>query len=46
MIADTYTCTLLGIDGLLVEVEVDLSPGSPAFSTVTIVFNDSGQDLF
>jgi magnesium chelatase family protein len=34
MIAKTYTCTLLGIDAVLVEVEVDLSPGLPYFSTV------------
>lgn len=34
MIAKTYTFSLIGIDALLVEVEVDLSPGLPAFSTV------------
>lgn len=34
MIAKTYTCSLLGIDAILVEVEVDLSPGLPAFATV------------
>jgi magnesium chelatase family protein len=34
MIAKAYTLSLLGIDALLVEVEVDLSPGLPAFATV------------
>lgn len=34
MIAKTYTFSLIGIDALLVEVEVDLSPGLPAFATV------------
>ena len=31
MIAKTYTCSLLGIDAVLVEVEVDISPGFVAF---------------
>lgn len=34
MIAKTYTCSLLGVDAFLVEVEVDLSPGLPVFATV------------
>lgn len=34
MIARTHTCSLLGIDAFLVEVEVDISPGLPAFATV------------
>jgi len=34
MIAKTYTCSLLGIDAILVEVEVDVSPGLPFFATV------------
>jgi magnesium chelatase family protein len=34
MIAKAYTLSLLGIDALPVEVEVDLSPGLPAFATV------------
>jgi predicted ATPase with chaperone activity len=34
IIAKTYTCSLLGIEALLVEVEVDLSPGLPTFATV------------
>ncbi|MBP8646156.1 MAG: YifB family Mg chelatase-like AAA ATPase [Syntrophobacteraceae bacterium] len=39
MIAKTHTCSLLGIDAILVEVEVDLSPGLPAFSTVGLPDN-------
>ena len=39
MIAKTYTCSLLGIDAILVEVEVDLSPGLPYFSTVGLPDN-------
>jgi magnesium chelatase family protein len=39
MIAKTYTCSLLGIDALLVEVEVDLSPGLPYFATVGLPDN-------
>jgi len=34
LIAKTYTCSLLGIDALLVEVEVDLASGLPGFSIV------------
>ena len=39
LIAKTYTCSLLGIDALLVEVEVDLSPGLPYFATVGLPDN-------
>jgi magnesium chelatase family protein len=39
MIAKTYTCSLLGIDALLVEVEVDLSSGLPYFATVGLPDN-------
>jgi len=39
MIAKTYTCSLLGIDAILVEVEVDLSSGLPCFSTVGLPDN-------
>jgi hypothetical protein len=34
MIAKTYTCSLLGVDAVLVEVEVDLASGLPQFSIV------------
>ncbi len=34
MIAKTYTCSLLGIDAVAVEVEVDISSGLPYFATV------------
>lgn len=34
MIAKTYTCSLLGIDAVPVEVEVDIASGLPAFATV------------
>ena len=39
MIAKNHTCTLLGIDAVPVEVEVDLSPGLPAFATVGLPDN-------
>ena len=39
MIAKTYTCSLLGIDAILVEVEVDLAPGFPGFATVGLPDN-------
>ncbi|MCE5241648.1 MAG: ATP-binding protein, partial [Desulfobacteraceae bacterium] len=39
MIAKTYTCSLLGIDAILVEVEVDISSGLPNFSTVGLPDN-------
>jgi len=39
VIAKNHTCTLLGIDAVPVEVEVDLSPGLPAFSTVGLPDN-------
>jgi len=34
MIAKTRTCSLLGIDAIPVEVEVDISSGLPCFTTV------------
>jgi magnesium chelatase family protein len=34
MISKTYTFSLLGIDAILVEVEVDLSPGLPYFAII------------
>lgn len=34
MIAKTYTCSLLGVDAALIEVEVDLSSGLPYFTIV------------
>jgi magnesium chelatase family protein len=39
MIAKTYTCSLLGIDAILVEVEVDLASGFPGFTTVGLPDN-------
>ena len=39
MIAKTYTCSLLGIDAILVEVEADISPGFIAFTTVGLPDN-------
>ena len=39
LIAKTYTCSLLGIDAILVEVEVDLSSGLPYFATVGLPDN-------
>ncbi|MCE5334605.1 MAG: YifB family Mg chelatase-like AAA ATPase [Desulfobacteraceae bacterium] len=39
MIAKTYTCSVLGIDAVPVEVEVDLSPGLPCFATVGLPDN-------
>ncbi|MSQ07813.1 MAG: ATP-binding protein [Dehalococcoidia bacterium] len=34
MLAKTRTCALSGLNGFLVEVEVDISPGLPAFNIV------------
>jgi magnesium chelatase family protein len=39
VIAKTYTCSLLGIDAILVEVEVDLASGLPGFATVGLPDN-------
>ena len=39
MIAKTYSFSLMGIDAIPVEVEVDLSPGLPAFTTVGLPDN-------
>jgi hypothetical protein len=38
MIAKTNTISLSGIDALPVEVEVELSPGLPAFATAIAGF--------
>ncbi len=34
MLTKTKTCALIGLDGVIVEVEVDISPGLPAFLVV------------
>jgi magnesium chelatase family protein len=39
MIAKTYTCSLLGVDAVPVEVEVDIAPGLPYFATVGLPDN-------
>ena len=39
MLSTIYSTTLLGIDACLVEVEVDISPGLPVFSTVGLPDN-------
>ena len=34
MLANVFSCALVGIDAYLVDVEVDISRGLPTFSTV------------
>lgn len=34
MLSKIYSCAVIGIDGYIVEVEVDVSPGLPTFSIV------------
>ena len=34
MLAKVYSCAVNGLEGVLVEVEVDISPGMPAFTVV------------
>ena len=34
MLANTQTCAVIGLDGFVVQVEVDISPGLPAFNIV------------
>lgn len=34
MLAKVLTCAVVGLDGALVEVEVDIGPGLPAFTVV------------
>ena len=34
MLAKSRTCAVVGLDGIIVEVEVDISPGLPAFNIV------------
>ncbi|MBI4298642.1 MAG: YifB family Mg chelatase-like AAA ATPase [Chloroflexi bacterium] len=34
MLAKALTCAIVGLDGYIVEVEVDISPGLPAFNIV------------
>ena len=34
MLAKLYSCAILGLDGGLIEVEVDISQGLPAFTIV------------
>ncbi len=39
MISKTYTCSLQGVDAILVEIEVDLSSGLPCFNMVGLPDN-------
>ena len=34
MLAKVYSCALVGLEGFIVEVEVDISPGLPSFTIV------------
>jgi magnesium chelatase family protein len=34
LLAKVYTCAVVGLDGQLVETEVDIAPGLPAFNVV------------
>ena len=34
MLATAQTCAVLGLDGYIVQAEVDISPGLPAFNIV------------
>ena len=34
MLAKAKTCAVVGLDGYVVEVEVDISPGLPSFTIV------------
>ena len=34
MLAKTYGATTLGLDGRIIDVEVDVSPGPPGFGLV------------
>ena len=34
MLANTQTCAVIGLDGFVVQVEVDISPGLPVFNIV------------
>ena len=34
MLANAQTCAVIGLDGFIVQVEVDISPGLPAFKNV------------
>lgn len=34
MLTNAQTCTGIGLDGFVVQVEVDISPGLPAFNIV------------
>jgi magnesium chelatase family protein len=34
MLAKLFTCAVIGLDGAIVEVEVDISPGLPLFAIV------------
>ncbi len=45
MIAKTYTYSLLGIDAVMVEVEVDLASGFPGFSTAGLPTNPVNSEL-
>ncbi len=42
MLANSKTCAVVGLDGFIVEVEVDISPGLPAFKVGATGFDADG----
>ena len=36
MLARDYTCTMIGLDGVVVEVEVDYTSGMPGMTIVSL----------
>lgn len=45
MLAKVITCAIVGLEGAIVEVEVDISPGLPSFTIVVPTSRYLGQGL-
>ena len=41
MLTKVFTCAMVGLEGRVVEVEVDISPDLPAF-TIAVMHNQAG----
>ncbi|MBA7661808.1 hypothetical protein ES703_69828 [subsurface metagenome] len=45
MLAKVISCAVVGLEGAIVEVEVDISPGLPSFTNVRTTPRYLGQGL-
>ena len=43
MLARVHSCAVIGLDGVIVEVEVDTGPGLPGMVIVGLLYHDQAS---